>query len=149
MTGLEGADFDRPDGGVPLGGQLLEIDPETGGIKTIDLPFNALDVAFDVNGLIYMRTTDVVARYDMKGWREVPWDYGSELAKVSSGMGGKISSVISGQNINAMPAMPNNDATISRPSRGVPKNMRSNAAFVSTIKLKTTAIRPLVMSADA
>jgi len=76
--------------------QLLQIDPETGRIRPVDLPFNALDVAFDAQGLIYLRTTDVVVRYDPKTWREVPWDYGEELNKVGSGMYGTYANVVSG-----------------------------------------------------
>jgi SMP-30/gluconolaconase/LRE-like protein len=75
--------------------RLIEIDPGTGKIRSIPLPFNALDIAFDLNNLIYLRTTDVVARYNFDTWREVPWDYGEQLGRVSSGMGGKATSAIS------------------------------------------------------
>ena len=76
--------------------QLLEINPETGRVKPVNLPFNALDVAFDRDGLIYLRTTDVVARYNPETWREVPWDYGSELRQVTSGGYGRAVPVVSG-----------------------------------------------------
>ncbi|KKL52448.1 hypothetical protein LCGC14_2285360, partial [marine sediment metagenome] len=76
--------------------RLIEINPATGDIRFMELPFNALDIAFDLNGLIYMRTTDVVARYDFKTWREVPWDYGEELPKVTSGMYGRTTRAIGG-----------------------------------------------------
>ncbi len=76
--------------------RLIEIDPKTGEIKFVPLPFNAEELVFDLNGLAYLRTTDVVARYDSKTWREVPWDYGEELTSVSCGMGGRRAQVISG-----------------------------------------------------
>lgn len=76
--------------------RLLEIDPDTGSVKSIDLPFNALDIAFDLDGVIYLRTTDVVVRYDPTTWREIPWDYGEELSKVTSGMSGRTAPAISG-----------------------------------------------------
>ena len=62
------------------------IDPETGELKFIPLPFNAEEIVFDQHGMAYLRTTDVVARYDSRTWREVPWDYGEELARVTSAM---------------------------------------------------------------
>ncbi len=76
--------------------RLIEIDPETGKIKFVPLPFNAEEVVFDLNGLAYLRTTDVVARYDPRTWREVPWDYGERLDQVTCGMYGKTAAVISG-----------------------------------------------------
>ena len=76
--------------------RLAVIDPVSGEIRFQDLPFNALDVAFDLNGLIYLRTTDVVARYDARTWREVPWDYGEELDKVTCGIYGRTAAVIGG-----------------------------------------------------
>lgn len=69
---------------------LLEIDPRTGLIKPFPLPFDAEDLAFDIDGLIYLRTDNVVARYLPDGWREVPFDYGEERKSVgfsSSGDG--------------------------------------------------------------
>ena len=69
---------------------LLEIDPQTGSIKPFPLPFDAEDLAFDIDGLIYLRTDNVVARYLPDGWREIPFDYGEERKSVgfsSSGDG--------------------------------------------------------------
>jgi len=63
---------------IKASNQLLEVDPETGKIRVQDLPFNAMEFAFDLNGLIYLRNTDMIARYDTTAWREVPWDYGEE-----------------------------------------------------------------------
>jgi hypothetical protein len=63
-------------------GQLLEIDPGTGKLRFIDVPFDAEDFCFDLNGLIYMRTDHEVGRFDFRSWREVPWDYGEERPPV-------------------------------------------------------------------
>jgi len=58
--------------------KVLKINPETGKVGTMRLPFSAEEIAFDLNGLIYLRTDTHVARFNMKSWREVPWDYGEE-----------------------------------------------------------------------
>ena len=58
--------------------ELLEIDPASGAIRTVELPFDAEDLAFDLNGCLYLRTESLVARYDFETMREVPWDYGEE-----------------------------------------------------------------------
>ncbi|MFO7899092.1 MAG: hypothetical protein R6V58_08535 [Planctomycetota bacterium] len=62
-----------------------EIDPETGRVRVVRLPFHAEDMCFDLDGLAYLRTINVVARYNPKTWREVPWDYGEERSKVAYG----------------------------------------------------------------
>ncbi len=62
--------------------QWLEADPETGQIKVIDLPFNAMEGAFDIDGLVYLRNTDCIVRYAFPNFREVAFDYGEERAKV-------------------------------------------------------------------
>ena len=49
--------------------------------STIRLPFSTEDIAFDINGLIYLRTAIAVGRYNMAGMREVPWDYGEQVIK--------------------------------------------------------------------
>jgi hypothetical protein len=61
---------------------LLEIDPETGAIRPFPLPFDAEDLAFDIDGLIYLRTDNVVGRFLPDSWREVPFDYGEERKSV-------------------------------------------------------------------
>jgi hypothetical protein len=66
---------------------LIEIDPNTGATKRIDLPFQAEDVAFDNEGHIYLRTVNKVVRFHFKTWREIPWDYG-EARKRVGGWGG-------------------------------------------------------------
>ena len=69
---------------------LLEIDPATGAIRPFPLPFDAEDLAFDLDGLIYLRTDNIVGRYQPESWQEVPFDYGEEQKSVgfsSSGDG--------------------------------------------------------------
>ncbi len=74
----------------------LEIDPETGRIEVLDLPFNTMEGAFDLDGLAYLRSTNVIARYDPKTWREVPWDYGEERIRVGDNVFRKETALISG-----------------------------------------------------
>lgn len=76
--------------------QLVEIDPGTGKAKLIDTPFNAIEGAFDVDGMIYLRTTNTIVRYVLEGWREVPFDYGEQLPQVGAGMFGRYSKSQSG-----------------------------------------------------
>jgi NHL repeat len=57
---------------------LIEITPRSGRIKIIPMPFDAEDMCFDHNGYAYLRSINVVARYDSRNWREIPWDYGEQ-----------------------------------------------------------------------
>lgn len=77
---------------------IIEIDPNTKKSSIVKLPFNPQDIDFDINGLIYMRTMNVLARFDMTTWKEVPFDYGEERAAVGcdGGIGGRASPIISG-----------------------------------------------------
>lgn len=69
---------------------LLEIIPESGKIKEIPMPFSAMEYAFDLDGNIYIRNTDLIVRYDSKSYREIPFDYGEQRFKVGEiGSGGK------------------------------------------------------------
>lgn len=63
--------------------ELLEIDPDSGKINIIKLPFAAEDLCFDLEGMIYLRTHTEVARFDPNGWRDVPWDYGEERSALA------------------------------------------------------------------
>ncbi|MCK6472105.1 MAG: hypothetical protein L6R28_10195 [Planctomycetes bacterium] len=63
---------------------LTEIDPESGKIAIRQLPYDAEDLAFDLNGLVYMRTVDRIGRYDARTWREVPFDYGDEWEEMTN-----------------------------------------------------------------
>jgi hypothetical protein len=62
--------------------QPIVIDPETGRTRIVELPFSPEDMAFDIDGLAYLRTFREVVRYDPEKWREVPFDYGEERSKV-------------------------------------------------------------------
>lgn len=57
---------------------LIEVNPITGKCKEIPLPFQTVDMAFDINGFIYLRKVDLVGRFDFSNWREIPFDYGVE-----------------------------------------------------------------------
>ncbi len=65
--------------------RLNRIDPETGRVDGVALPFNAEDMCFDLKGMAYLRTINAVVRYDAATWREVPWDYGEEQQGVGFG----------------------------------------------------------------
>jgi hypothetical protein len=84
------------DGGVGKSTrELLRIDPNTGKVTTLRLPFSAEEIAFDLNGLAYLRTDVAVGRYDSANWREVPWDYGEEMVNPGfDGDGGKVISFL-------------------------------------------------------
>ncbi len=75
--------------------QLLEIDPETGAVKVVPLPFNAEDMCFGPGGLAYLRSRCFVGRYDPATWREVPWDYGENWPAIgfASGRGRRAEAV--------------------------------------------------------
>jgi sugar lactone lactonase YvrE len=72
------------------------IDPESGKVSWIHLPFDAEDMAFDMDGMVYLRTENRISRFDATTWREVPFDYGLECPQITSlGMKiGKASSAI-------------------------------------------------------
>ncbi len=77
--------------------QLVEIDPETGKIRLVELPFNPIEFAFDLDGCIYLRNTDNIVRYNTSNFREIPFDYGEQRPSVGrdGGIGGKSSPAIS------------------------------------------------------
>lgn len=83
---------------IKASNQWLEINPKSGKIKVISLPFNAMEGVFDLNGLLYLRNTDMIVRYAYPAFREVPWDYGEERNKLGNdgGILGKTTEVISG-----------------------------------------------------
>ena len=83
--------------------QLVEIDPETGRAKLVELPFAAEDMAFDQEGCAYLRTDTEVVRYDPATWREIPWDYGEERKEVTfdGGSAGRTA-----KNVNAALPLP-------------------------------------------
>ena len=58
---------------------LVAIDPKTGRIKVVPIPFDAEDMAFDIEGRAYLRTHRVIGRFDARTWKEIPFDYGQEM----------------------------------------------------------------------
>jgi len=62
---------------------VTRIDPDTGRISVVPLPFNSEEMCFDHAGRAYLRSMSFVARYDARSWREVPWDYGEERNRLS------------------------------------------------------------------
>lgn len=56
------------------------IDPDSGRVEVVKFPVDAEDIAFDMEGHAYLRGFDKIMRYDPTTWREVPFDYGEELA---------------------------------------------------------------------
>lgn len=77
---------------------LIELDPQTGKIAIVPIPFDAEDMCFDLEGMAYLRTISIVARYDFDTWREVPFDYGEQRTAVctSSSSDRKTADVLSG-----------------------------------------------------
>lgn len=78
--------------------ELVEINTKTGESKLLPLPFDAEDLVFDSEGLLYLKTRGVVARFQIETMKEIPWDYGSEEPKVgfASGRMGKQADLTSG-----------------------------------------------------
>jgi hypothetical protein len=74
----------------------IQFDAGTGSVKTVPLPFDCEDMAFDMEGRAYLRTSTQVVRYDAQTWREVPFDYGEVRDGVGhAGSGGRRATVIS------------------------------------------------------
>ncbi len=65
---------------------ILEIDPATGRIREIAVPFDAEDMAFDTDGNLYLRSHDLLVRYTMNTWREVPFDYGEQRERAGTSL---------------------------------------------------------------
>lgn len=63
--------------------ELIEVDPESGRTRIVQLPFDAEDLAFGPDGSIYLRERITVARYEFPSFREIPWDYGEQYRDVS------------------------------------------------------------------
>ena len=66
---------------------LYRIDPDSGGIKPVSLPYKATDVALDYTGHVLLRNDRLIGRYKLKNMRQVPFDYGKER-------GGLISAIV-------------------------------------------------------
>ncbi len=78
--------------------RTLQIDPDTGRTREIQLPLSVEDMAFDPDGHVYLRTHKMVMRYQPDTWREVPFDYGEERERHNFGNSGgeRSGKVISG-----------------------------------------------------
>jgi hypothetical protein len=72
-------------GGGKSFARLLRIDPETARYTEVPLPLAAEGMAIDANGLAYLRLAterqNVIGRFELVSWREVPFDYGEERGK--------------------------------------------------------------------
>lgn len=64
-------------------GELVEIDPETGKVARVKLPYTVEDMAYDMEGCAYLRSDNSIVRYDSTTWKEIPWDYGEERPNVA------------------------------------------------------------------
>ncbi|MGQ9662514.1 MAG: hypothetical protein ACUVWX_09290 [Kiritimatiellia bacterium] len=78
--------------------RTLQIDPETGRVRQIELPMSAEDMAFDYEGNLYLRTSYMILRYSSDDLREIPFDYGESHPRHHYGSGGgeRSAPVISG-----------------------------------------------------
>ena len=82
--------------------KVLKVDPATGRHQLFQLPFDTEDMAFDQRGYAYLRTENLVARYDpsVVPWKEAPFDYGLARTGVGFGyevgQGGKAGNVVAG-----------------------------------------------------
>ncbi len=58
--------------------QLVRINPDSGKVDLIELPYSAEDMAIDNEGHIYLRCDRIIGRFHLDTMREVPFDYGEE-----------------------------------------------------------------------
>lgn len=68
--------------------RMLRIDPQTGRVGEVELPMSSEDLAFDRDGNLYLRTSDMILRYTSDTLREIPFDYGEERQSHHFGNGG-------------------------------------------------------------
>ena len=66
------------------------MDPESGAVREVPLPLEAEEAAFDIDGLLYLKPHNVVVRYELGTWREIPFDYGEQM----NSAGQKIASAV-------------------------------------------------------
>lgn len=62
--------------------ELVKINPETGEITLVPIPFDAAALTFWYHDIAYLRTESTVMRFNSKTWKEIPWDYGVEINQV-------------------------------------------------------------------
>jgi hypothetical protein len=73
-----------------VSGELIRVDPDSGKVSALRLPYEANEIAFDNSGHLYLRCDRLIGRFMVDGLREVPFDYGEERhAKWSSFTRGK------------------------------------------------------------
>ncbi len=73
------------DGSATMGfswSRATKIDPASGQARAVELPFDTEQMAFDLDGMAYLRAKDKIVRYDPRSWHEVPWDYGEQHKNV-------------------------------------------------------------------
>lgn len=76
---------------------LFKINPATGKISLVKLTFDAEDFCFDNYGFLYIKSHDIIGRYDAESMKEVPWDYGVEAKTATSSSSDRVlGDVISG-----------------------------------------------------
>ena len=77
--------------------EIIEIDVKTGKQQVHKIPFDAEDMTFDIDGYIYLKSINILARYEVESWREVPFDYGVEAKTCTSTFSDRVvGEVISG-----------------------------------------------------
>ncbi|MFW6158714.1 MAG: hypothetical protein ACOC8E_05090, partial [Planctomycetota bacterium] len=130
----------------------------TGQVEIVDLPFDAEDMAMDMDGRAYLRTADGVARFDALTWREIPFDYGDRLkemsaqglrkARVASAIRfAGVLGVASGQ-LGGMHVSPKGHVVVtvanpaSKPSRKATKNMHGASVRTYTPEIYPGRARP-------
>jgi len=58
--------------------ELFKINTKSGKISMVKMPFEAEDFCFDNVGHLYIKSQDVIGRYNVDTMKEVPFDYGIE-----------------------------------------------------------------------
>lgn len=77
--------------------EIIEIDVKTGKQQVHKIPFDSEDMTFDIDGFIYLKSINILARYEVESWREVPFDYGVEAKTCTSTFSDRVvGEVISG-----------------------------------------------------
>lgn len=120
---------------------VARIDPDRGRVSVVALPFDAEDMAFDMEGRAYLRSADAVVRYDARTWREVPFDYGEETMVSSQGMrrAAVVSAVrfagqlgIASSQMGGMNVSPRGDLIVTACNRGKSKDRKGSKSVHGT-----------------
>jgi hypothetical protein len=94
-TGLLYVEGSQPPVNTQHFAHLNRIDPETGAVSVVPLPFSANDFTLDDWGHLYLRAGGIIGRYDLDSMREVPFDYGEERRGVKGTFGERSGNLIS------------------------------------------------------